>query len=209
MNLLMALTIVGDEEAFLIREVSAGARGGIHDRLLAPISDASQAWRGVRDCVRPERAMMPSTQGRRMIYIPGMSDRLEARILLATIPIFSTGVGNDGMPLAGGATDPHFKLISSPNGAQQAFVFNSIPSTYVPNSATSQWIGPAPNPFDVTNSGDYTYRETFDLSGLDPSAAVIQGQLASDNDSKLILNGVDTGVALTEGDVTSPRAIAP
>jgi Domain of unknown function (DUF4214) len=133
-----------------------------------------------------------------------MFDRLEIRTLLATIPIFSTGVDDTGTDLALGSTDSHFSIISSPVGAVQPSVFTYLPSTYVVNSATSEWIGPAANPFGVLDAGDYTYQETFDLTGLDPSTAVIHGELASDNDSKVILNGVETGVALVEGDVTSP-----
>ena len=87
----------------------------------------------------------------------------------------------------------------------QAVVLSSLPGTYVRNTPSSEWIGPSANPFGVINSGFYDYRETFDLSGLDPSSVVIHGRLASDNDSKVVLNGVDTGVARTQPVVTSPN----
>jgi uncharacterized repeat protein (TIGR01451 family) len=128
--------------------------------------------------------------------------------MLSAIPIFSTGVANDGTLLAGGTPDPHFALISAPYPSPQAFVFKMIPDTYVANGTTSQWIGPGVNDFDVLNPGDYTYRETFDLTGFDPSTVVIQGKLASDNDSKILLNGAPTGVSLVEGDVTSTSDFA-
>ncbi len=141
---------------------------------------------------------------RRPVHI----ERLESRDLLATVPIFSTGVANDGTLLAAGATDPHFQIISAPAGGPSAFVLNDLPGGYVANTSASQWIGPSANPFDIDNSGDYTYRETFDLTGLDPSTVVVQGQIASDNDSTIELNGADTGVALVAGSVVSSSDFA-
>ena len=55
----------------------------------------------------------------------------------------------------------------------------------------------------MINIGDYVYQETFDLTGLDPSTAVIHGALASDDNSTVILNGVDTGVSVGTPSMTS------
>ena len=127
-------------------------------------------------------------------------ERLEQLRLLTAVPIFSTGVVAAGQPSPMGQPDPHFALISAPSGVccANAYVLNSLPQGYVANSPTSQWIGPAANPFDLQDSGDYDYRTTFDLSGFDPSSVVLNLGLASDNDSRIFLNGADTGIALTE-----------
>ena len=41
-----------------------------------------------------------------------------------TVPtgVYNTGVSNSGTPLASGAIDPHYTLVSSPNGGGPAFV---------------------------------------------------------------------------------------
>ncbi|WZO98490.1 DUF11 domain-containing protein [Isosphaeraceae bacterium EP7] len=126
-------------------------------------------------------------------------DSLEVRALLATIPIYSTGVAANGELAVPGSAEVHFQLVSSPTGANQNFVMNPPPDVFVANGPTSQWIGPTADPFLGTDSGDFVYRQTFDLTGLDPTTAVLHLQLASDNDSRVFLNGVDTNVALIQG----------
>src|SRR5439155_14931059 len=41
--------------------------------------------------------------------------------------------------------------------------------------------------------GTYTYRTTFDLTGLNPATAILTGQFASDNGAIIKLNGVTVG----------------
>jgi Domain of unknown function (DUF4214) len=147
---------------------------------------------------------MTWTQGRLISCREKSLEHLEARALLASIPIFSTGVDANHMDLALGSPDSHFTLINSPNGALQPTVFSYLPSAYASNSGTSQWIGPAADPFTFLDPGFYTYQETFDLTGFDPTTAVIQGQIASYKISTMSLNGVATGVEVLEGAMNSP-----
>lgn len=63
---------------------------------------------------------------------------------------------------------------------------------WLPNTATSQWIWQNSNgtPLGVTR----TFEQTFDMTGLDLSTAVIVGQWAADNIGvDILLNGVSTG----------------
>jgi hypothetical protein len=53
------------------------------------------------------------------------------------------------------------------------------------------WVGPTGGS-DIAPAGNYMYTLTFDLSGLDPATAVISGQWSSDNQSVIILNGINT-----------------
>jgi hypothetical protein len=63
---------------------------------------------------------------------------------------------------------------------------------WVPDNANSGWIGLASAQSSGV-AGTYTYQETFDLTGLDPTTAQITGQFAADNRVEMFLNGVDTG----------------
>ena len=122
---------------------------------------------------------------------------LEYRVLLAAIPIYSTGVGNDNNLLPAGSVDRHYQLISSPDPSfSMAFVAGIIPGTYIPNGPNSQWIGPGVDqgPITIYPAGDYVYRTTFDVTGFEPSSTVITGQFASDNPGIILLNGADTGI---------------
>ena len=70
---------------------------------------------------------------------------------------------------------------------------------WVANSAVSKWIGPRA---DTANSatGDYVYRTTIDLTGLDPSTVVISGRSAIDNVGVNIkVNDTDTGQVNNNG----------
>jgi hypothetical protein len=121
---------------------------------------------------------------------------LESRALLAVVPAYGTGLTSNGGLASPGTQDVHFELISAPYEAPKAYVLNSLPYAYTPNGPNSQWIGPSADPFVIQDAGDYTYRETFDLSAFDPSTVVLTGNLATDNGSHIVLNGVDTGITL-------------
>jgi hypothetical protein len=108
--------------------------------------------------------------------------------------LFSTGLDANGSPLAGGAPDPHYSLTVNPDtGPGQAIVETGIPSAWMADSTTAQWIGPQAN--TSTNlGGDYVYRTVIDLTGRDPSTLMIQGEWASDNEGfDIRVNGVSTG----------------
>ena len=111
------------------------------------------------------------------------------------ILLFNTGVDSGGALLPGGTPDPHYDLISSPDPSlATAFVSDLIPNSYIPNGPDSKWIGPG---VDLTlgyPAGIYIYRTTFDLTGFDPTTAVITGNFASDNDASILLNGASTGI---------------
>jgi uncharacterized repeat protein (TIGR01451 family) len=112
----------------------------------------------------------------------------------SSLRLFNTGVDDNGSLLASGATDSHYVLLNTSPVSPNAFVLsaNQI-AGYLPNSATSQWLGPNRNPLTTSPVGFYTYRTTFNLD-CDPSTAVISGQLSSDNEAQIILNGSPTSV---------------
>ena len=118
-------------------------------------------------------------------------------VYAAPILISSTGA------TAEGAVDPNFSLVSGPTcptGPCPAFVTVTdgypLPAgwTGIPNSPTSKWIQPLSGTIDEHPAGTYTYRTTFDLTGLDPLSATISGQWATDNPGlDILINGVSTG----------------
>jgi hypothetical protein len=111
------------------------------------------------------------------------------------IVLFNTGVINQGTLAPGGSVDAHYTVLV-PNALNfaVAFVTSSIPGVYLPNGPNSQFIAPAANANQNFPDGNYTYRTTFVMTGLDPSTAVITGQLASDNATiAILLNGQSIG----------------
>ena len=127
----------------------------------------------------------------------------------ATLAVFNTGVDSGGTVLAGGSVDPHYRLVASADPrfpGPSAFVVqdNAFPSPeWLPNSSTSKWIAPRPQQRGADPSfgnlpGQYTYRTSFDLSGVDPQTVRVTGQWATDDAGRdILINGVSTGISST------------
>lgn len=128
------------------------------------------------------------------------------------ISVFSTGMSSTGTLLPNGTVgDPHYSLVSAPGGdlktlvvATSAFGFPIGP--WLGDNTTSRWIGiNAPSLNGA--AGDYAYRTTFDLTGLDYSTASLVVRWSADNTaSDILLNGVSTGVAGTDFNAFSAYA---
>lgn len=118
----------------------------------------------------------------------------------APLTIYNTGQDNSHVGLAPGFTDPHFTSISPPVGTSSVFVLGqsaSIPGSWLANNATSEWVGPDTGDGSSFNGGNYgplVYRTTVNLTGYDPTSAVIVGRWATDNSgNNILLNGASTG----------------
>ena len=110
--------------------------------------------------------------------------------------VFSTGMDANHDPLAPGAVDPHYTLISSPVGAAPALRITGHPAWLgaVGEDQNSAWIGLTDPGTTNVPSGDYVYRTTFDLTGFAANWAVLEFRmLADDQVSNVLLNGVPTG----------------
>lgn len=102
--------------------------------------------------------------------------------------LYNTGINDLGTPLALGVSDDHYIMTGPIPGA----VAVSKHGLWTTAPAGSVWI--APTNGNVSDpGGNYDYILTFDLTGLDPTSATVQGQWATDNDSEIFLNGVNTG----------------
>lgn len=117
----------------------------------------------------------------------------------AAITLFNTGVDGSGTPFPHGTVgDPHYSLISVPGGTTDTRVITSAGGfpigPYIGDNSTSAWIGPN-NDDDVNGPGGaYVYRTTFDLTGLDPTTAVIAGGWSTDNNGlDILINGSSLG----------------
>jgi len=132
------------------------------------------------------------------------------------IAVFNTGVNGSGIPLANNTIgDPHYVLMSVPGGTTDIRVRTSAGGwpigPWIADDAISAWIGPANDPIlhpeweccGQTSGvggpiGEYVYRTTFDLTGLDPITAVLSGRWSTDDTgSDILLNGVSTGITIT------------
>jgi hypothetical protein len=119
--------------------------------------------------------------------------------------LFNTGVSDGGTPLPSGAVDPHYTIVSSPDGSGPAalvVIDGQFPfPPWLPNSPDSRWIGPIADGRTAVGGpgGNWAYETTFDLSSVDLSTFELTGRLASDNTSKIFLNGVNTGTGAPGG----------
>jgi hypothetical protein len=124
----------------------------------------------------------------------------------APIPgLFNTGVDNNRALLANSAIDPHYRLVQRADGAasgSNAFVVIDTlfpivgTGPWMPSGPNSKWIGPMANQSSGSAAGDYRYRTTFDLTGLEPGTAVITLRMSSDNGlPEVRLNGAPTGLS--------------
>ena len=119
----------------------------------------------------------------------------------AVIPLFSTGTDSSGNLLPGGSADPHYTVTGPgvPAGGPAAvYSPSSLWFQWVPNDPHSGWIG-FQDSFSSSPHGDYTYAQTFDLTGYDPSTASISGLWAADQFGSIDLNGSATGVSVPDG----------
>ena len=113
-----------------------------------------------------------------------------------TLFTVASGMGANG-PLASGAPDTQFALTCKPPGVTAtvpvAIDPSWIPGVWVPNSASSQWIGA--DQFNNAPAGVYCYTMNFNIPcppGI-PIKASLLGQWTSDDWGGLYLNGQPTG----------------
>lgn len=110
--------------------------------------------------------------------------------------LYNTGVDHSWRPLADNAQDIHYQLMPGspitglPLAATGVAGYPIGP--WLPDNSSSAWIAPTAST-DAPGGAFYTYETWFDLNGLDPSDAAIQGWLASDDGLvDILLNGVST-----------------
>jgi hypothetical protein len=137
------------------------------------------------------RALVSSVAlgGATLAFALGSIDRAQA----AAIVIYNTGVDGSNALLADGAPDTHYTLTSVPSGTTSVVSrTNPLAGAWVAPNTVSQWIGPATDASFTGAPGNYTYRTTFSLAGLQASTASITGRWSTDNTGvSILLNGVD------------------
>lgn len=119
------------------------------------------------------------------------------------INIFNTGVDASGVIVPGGTVgDLHYSLISAPPDAVSTIKAETHASGFPfgiwsGDNTLSRWIGPNTQYLNGP-AGNYIYRTTFDLGGLDPLTAVLNGLWATDDVGlDILINGASTGHTIT------------
>ncbi len=132
------------------------------------------------------------------------------RIVVNRAPIpalYSTGVNDLGWPLNDNVYDSHYVIAGGffqilPPAARASGGYPIGP--WVGDNEASAWIGPTIDTMGGPES-DSTYVTGFDLRGLDPSTATIQGWFAVDDQLLDVrLNGVSTGIRSAAGPGSGP-----
>jgi PEP-CTERM motif len=110
-----------------------------------------------------------------------------------SITIFNTGESSGGPALASGQTDSHYSLISAPAGVPLTAIATAPNAAWTANTATADWIGTVSGGALSSAVGTYDYQTKFDLTGDNPSTALLSGLWTSDNQGCIFLNGTNTG----------------
>lgn len=124
--------------------------------------------------------------------------------IIANIPgLFNTGVDGSGNALGDNVDDPHYALVADPSGLGDATVTDdNFPISggpggggpWLANGPDFRWIGPADGGDANGPAGNYAYRTTFDLTGLEASTAIIAGAWSADDGGvDILLNGLSVG----------------
>jgi hypothetical protein len=121
--------------------------------------------------------------------------------------LFNTGVDASNVVLVQGSVDPHWTLAVSPdttNPGPNAYLMK-LGGGYAANTAVSAWIGPRTT--GSATAGLYTYRLSFDLTGLNPQGVVLKGQFWSNDEvQNTYINGIALGIVNTGSGKTYPTA---
>jgi hypothetical protein len=135
----------------------------------------------------------------RWILVAGAVVALAGAVHASPILIFNTGVDTFGNPLPNGTVGaPNYFLTSVPGGTKDTLVRSSIGGfpipPYIGDDALSAWIGPNNDGALDGPAGTYSYRTTFDLTGLNPTTASLTIAWSTDNNGlDVLLNGSSTG----------------
>jgi hypothetical protein len=117
-----------------------------------------------------------------------------AVLYAAPIPISGTGVG-----LSSSTVDPNWTIAAGPLGPTSLTVIpdlGPIFAYWTNNGPGAKWITPTGNPLDFLPPGDYTFRTTFDLTGLIANTGSFTGTFFADNTvADIRINGVSLGIS--------------
>jgi hypothetical protein len=124
--------------------------------------------------------------------------------------LYNTGVDAAKVVRADATTgDLHYSLLSVAGGTNNTLIRTSIGGypiapngVYVGDNGQSAWIGPNNDNQFNSVAGVYTYRTTFDLTGLVASTAQITGKWATDNTGvDILLNGRSLGISQSNAEL--------
>jgi hypothetical protein len=100
--------------------------------------------------------------------------------------------GNNGA--GNGTIDPNWTVGGPITGSAYVIADNGVypfPNWNGSAAGSSQWISATAD--TVAPSGTYTFRTSVDLTGLDPTTALITGRWAADNTGYISVNGTKVG----------------
>jgi hypothetical protein len=123
------------------------------------------------------------------------------RLTVALPGIYGTGVADDGSLIEAGATDPHYRMVTSADEGfpgPDAIVLNDAwpiaAGVWMLNGPSSKWIGPQADQSVGNAEGEYVYETRFNLTGVDVSRVRLVGGWATDNNGlDILVNGQSTG----------------
>jgi len=101
--------------------------------------------------------------------------------ILLPLPLFSTGIADDGAPLPSGAVDPHWTVAPAGSPPVATYATRNAPPSWMANMADGRWISPHVDGSRDELAGLYVYRTTIDLTGFDATTVRLVARVAADN----------------------------
>ncbi|MFT4582348.1 MAG: hypothetical protein ACI8XZ_002097 [Gammaproteobacteria bacterium] len=120
----------------------------------------------------------------------------------ATLVVHNTGVDNLDELVAAGAPTAFWTLSDQPAGSLlqlDSAPFRYKHPAYADDSVESAWVSPNASG-NAGSLGVYVYDLIVDLTGFDPSSAVISGVFGTDNSGSISLNGQVPVASTTAGE---------
>ena len=108
---------------------------------------------------------------------------------------YGTGVDGAGALLAAGAVDTHYSV--APGSGPFAIGAGGLAASWVANTASSQWISASAD--TLAGGGPFVYSISFSLAGLEAASAVLNLDVAADNQVAVLLNGNAAGMVSFPG----------
>ncbi|MCE9565046.1 MAG: cadherin-like domain-containing protein [Planctomycetes bacterium] len=136
-------------------------------------------------------------------YLHAGANTVEFRVTNGGTSNNPTGVRVQWDPVTPTA-DPHWTVVDAPNasllGPVKVIPGGAYPfPRWVANDSNSEWIAPLGSGADASATpGTYKYQTTIDLTGYDPTTAVLSGRWSADNEGvNVYLNGTPLNLSVT------------
>jgi len=140
------------------------------------------------------------------VFYSGSAGGWTEQITQTISTLFNSGLN------ATGQADSNYVLTASANSTPPPPNINATVmvnhANWLANNSTSRWIGPVASGTTSVPAGQYNFRTTFNLSGMDTNTARVTLRFAADNRvTNVFLNGIAQGLTHVGFSALSPASV--